>query len=188
MISYQSAGTQAPSIGRRQFAAAGYRVLARIANSFRPVAAPYAGVRVIGAIVSISFLFGSQLPGPSGNMASADPPETAGLEKPGITATKVVDDMMGRAVQPAASTKALPQKAWIFQQGDFRRVRILDIQAADNKSTVDVFVTTDNNPRFGQADFHVVGTLRLHYEWSQNEWNLGQIENLTFSYAFGPAG
>ncbi len=188
MISYHSSETQAPSIGRRQFAAGGYRVLVHIANSFRGVAAPYAGVRVIVAIVSMGFLFGSQLPGPSGNMASADPPETGGSDKPGIATTKIVDDIIGRAVQPAAATKALPQKAWIFQQGHFRRVRIIDLHVADNKSTVDVFLTTDNNPRFGQADFHVVGTLRLHYEWSQNEWNLAQIENLTFSYAFGPAG
>jgi hypothetical protein len=80
-----------------------------------------------------------------------------------------------------------PPQQWTFEADDFRRGEILAHEDTGNESTVDVAMSTDNNPLPGEAHVHVAGTLRLHYEWSVDRWNLREIENVSFRYSLGPA-
>lgn len=122
---------------------------------------------------------------------SAIMPSTAGHALPVARASttedigpeKIMRDIVGRVVRISEVTGTGPSNEWTFEADEFRQIEIVELQAAENETTIVIFMTTKNNPRPDEENVEVSGKLRLHYERKGEQWVLGAIENLTFRYS-----
>ena len=121
----------------------------------------------------------------------APAPAASGLQRvqntdrPEITPQAVAKDVVGRKVMISELNQAGPEDEWTFEADEFRRVDILERRATETGADLLVFMLTMNVPGSQDLDVQVSGQLRLHYEWKNGQWRLGNIENLSFRYSIG---
>ena len=76
-------------------------------------------------------------------------------------------DLLGRSVGEGPS-------AWVFNEGDEHIVTLVESTYVNTKGEVVVDVESRHFPDISK------GRLRLNYEWVAKEWNLLDVENLSF--------
>lgn len=103
-----------------------------------------------------------------------------------VTPDRIANDIVGKVVRVADSRGGNPNE-WTFESSEFRRVAIIERKSADNRETLVVFITTQNNPQADEEQVQVSGKLQLIYERKNGQWVLATIENLNFQYTVGVA-
>lgn len=153
-------------------------------------------VRIALTVPAIVFVLGgcgpNREPSPG---ATPSPPAFAGKggslhpvqdsDRPEITSERISKDVVGRAVQVTELTESGPATEWTFEADEYRRIDVLERHVTETGIDLLVFMLTRSNPKPDEDDVQVSGQLRLHYEWKDKQWHLGNIENVTFRYSVG---
>jgi len=134
------------------------------------------------AVVACSLTAESLASGQSGPTIQTD---NQNAPLPGITAEKIVHDVIGSVVKVTDGEGDSPPIDWTFEADEFRHVEILERRATPTAAAITVFMTTRNNPEPDEEAVQVSGKLRLHYQREGGQWVLRTIENLTFCYTIG---
>jgi len=120
---------------------------------------------------------------PAGSRDDLRPVQAA--DRPAITAEKIKGDLVGRKVEVSDISSQGPDTEWTFEADEFKQVEILERHATEQGLTVDIYITTRNNPKPDEDSVQVSGKLQLHYEWRLVRWVLTRVDNLTFRYSVG---
>jgi hypothetical protein len=94
------------------------------------------------------------------------------LDHPKITEEQLGKDIVGKNTGEGILS-------WQFEKDEPREIKILETHYSGNKATIIIDMKTESAPR-SLTHTKMSGRLRLQYEWIANEWNLVQVENLTF--------
>ncbi len=108
-------------------------------------------------------------------------------ERPELTAEKISTDIVGKMVDVPEMSGNGPSDQWTFEADEYRRVEIVEKHPTAAGLDLLVFMLTRSNPKPGQVDVQVSGQLRLHYEWTDKQWTLKSIDNVSFRYSLGVA-
>jgi hypothetical protein len=108
-------------------------------------------------------------------------------DRPDVTSEKILRDVVGKVVPVSELTGVGPTTEWTFDPDEFRQVNILEHRAEGGGLAIVIFMATKNNPQPNEDSVAVSGKLLLRYEWRGNEWQLKDIENVSFRYSIGQA-
>jgi hypothetical protein len=106
-------------------------------------------------------------------------------QKTEITVAKVLKDIIGKQVQATDAAGQAQPMSWTFEENEPKQVEILERQAKDNDIALIIQMSTSGAPGSQDANVQLTGRLRLHYQWNNQDWILGRIDNVTFRYSIG---
>jgi hypothetical protein len=99
--------------------------------------------------------------------------------RPTITLRNVKKDLIGMTVTIPAD--ALHEESdWTFQRNEPSQIQLLETKALGDKQEIIIQVDTQSAP--GEEEAHLSGKLKLNYEWIGGDWELRNVESVTFNY------
>jgi hypothetical protein len=89
--------------------------------------------------------------------------------RPEITLEKIKKDIVGNK-----TGYDIIRDSWTVAQEELGQLTIVEATNEGDKANILVDIETAGGSENG------AGRLRVHYNWSDNKWSLGKVENLTF--------
>ncbi|MDB5808079.1 MAG: hypothetical protein JWN94_201 [Betaproteobacteria bacterium] len=114
-------------------------------------------------------------------------PTVAVADKSEVSAEQIKKDVVGKVLAISDVAGKGPADEWTFEASEDKQVEIIESTRTGNQLTIEVHMTTRNNPKPEEYSVQVSGRLRLKYDLKGGKWSLTEIQNVNFQYSIGVA-